>query len=165
MFASTYPTPATSGNRRGIASSLYQQVGVETRLTDASPHQLVAMLFDGWFEAVARARGAMRSGDIAAKGMAIGRAVRILDEGLRAGLDLRSGGRLARDLGDLYAYLTMRLTTANLRNDEAMLDECQRLLRPIHEAWLSIAPVATPGTPASIGAMTHASAAQRQQAA
>jgi flagellar protein FliS len=90
-------------------------------------------------EALAQARGAMREGRLEVKGAAIGRAVRIVEEGLRGGLDLRAGGNLARDLDELYAYLAMRLTLANLRNDEAALDECQRLMRPVHEAWLAIA--------------------------
>lgn len=135
MFASPFPARRTAGPRLG---GLYQQVGLETRLSAATPHQLVALLFDGWMEAVAQARGAMRSGDLALKGHAIGRAVRILDEGLRAGLDLRAGGTLARDLDELYGYLTQRLTLANLRNDEAALDECQRLMKPLHEAWAAI---------------------------
>jgi len=98
------------------------------------------MLFDGWMEAVAQARGAMRARDVTGKGEAIGRAVRIIDEGLRAGLDLRAGGTLARDLNDLYGYLTMRLTWANLRNDEKALDECQRLMKPLQDAWAAIGP-------------------------
>jgi flagellar protein FliS len=135
MFASTLSSRIAS---RHLPSTLYNQVGVETRVSGADPHQLVAMLFDGFQEAVAQARGALRSGDLAAKGAAIGRAVRILDEGLRAGLDLRAGGTLARDLDDLYRYLGLRLTVANLRNDEAALDECQRLMQPLREAWASI---------------------------
>jgi len=123
-----------------MGSGLYRQVGVETRLTSATPHQMVAMLFDGYMEAVAQARGAMRSGQQATKGMAIGRAVRIVEEGLRAGLDLQAGGSLARDLDELYTYLTMRLTLANVRGDESLLDECQRLVSPLREAWMSIAP-------------------------
>ena len=136
MFASTLSSRIAS---RRQPSTLYSQVGVETRVSGADPHQLVAMLFDGFQEAVAQARGALRNGDLAAKGMAIGRAVRILDEGLRAGLDLRAGGTLARDLDDLYRYLGLRLTVANLRNDEAALDECRRLMQPLREAWASIA--------------------------
>lgn len=119
-------------------ANAYRQVGTETAVADASPHKLVAMLFDGFMDAIAQARGAMRSGQIESKGRAIGRAVRIVDEGLRASLDLSSGG-LARDLHDLYGYLTMRLTLANVRNDEAGLDECQRLMQPLREAWMSIA--------------------------
>ena len=137
MFAS--PTPSRQA-RNPYSAGMYQQVGLETGLTDATPHRLVAMLFEGWMEAVAQARGAMRAGDIAAKGQAIGRAVRILDEGLRAGLDMKAGGNLARDLGQLYAYLTARLTQANLHNDESALEECVRLMKPLHEAWSAIGP-------------------------
>jgi flagellar protein FliS len=136
MFASSYPNSTRSRPLRG---SLYQQVGVETGLAGASSHQVIAMLFDGYLEAIAQARGALAGGDHAAKGLAIGRAVRIVEEGLRAGLNLRAGGALARDLDDLYGYLSMRLTLANLRNDDATLDECQRLMQPLREAWMAIA--------------------------
>ena len=139
MFASSYPSPASARRQLG---GLYQQVGLETQLAGASPHHLVAMLFDGYMEALAQARGAMRAGQIEIKGRAIGRALGIVQEGLRAGLDLKVGGSLARDLDDLYAYIAGRLTLANLRNDEAMLDECQRLVQPLREAWASIAPAA-----------------------
>ena len=137
MFASPYPPRSTA---RAMAGSLYSQVGVETGVSGATPHQLVAMLFDGFMEALAQGRGAMRSDDRGAKGLALGRAVRIVEEGLRAGLDLNAGGTLARDLDELYTYLTMRLTLANIRNDEAMLDECQRLVQPLQEAWQAIEP-------------------------
>jgi flagellar secretion chaperone FliS len=121
-------------------TSAYRQVGVETGVASASAHQLVQMLFDGLLEAIVQARGALRQGQIDAKCRAIGRAVRIVDEGLKASLDLRGGGSLATDLDDLYAYVTLRLTQANLRNDERALDECLALTQPLREAWSSIAP-------------------------
>ena len=136
MFASTYPSPGALQQMRG---NLYQQVGVETGVAGATPHQLVAMLFDGFVEAISQARGAMRDGRHEVKGAAISRAVRIIEEGLRAGLDMRAGGTLARDLHDLYGYLTLRLTMANLHNDERLLEECQHLIQPLREAWTSIA--------------------------
>jgi flagellar protein FliS len=136
MFASPFSTPSAA-NRRHTAG-LYQQVGVESQLAGASPHHLVTMLFDGFMEAVAQARGALRAGDHAVKGQAVSRAVRIIEEGLRAGLDMRAGGSLAQDLSDLYTYVTMRLTIGNLRNDEEALAECQRLMQPLREAWQSI---------------------------
>jgi flagellar protein FliS len=121
------------------AGGLYRQVGVESQLAGgASPHRLVAMLFDGFMESIAIARGALRDGQQDTKGRAIGRAVRIVEEGLRAGLDLRGGGSLARDLNELYGYLSLRLTQANLHNDEAALDECQRLVAPLQQAWSAI---------------------------
>ena len=136
MFASAYPSQSAFARR--LSAGMYQQVGVESQLVGATPHHLVAMLFEGFMEALAQARGAMQSGDMAVKGTAIGRAVRIVEEGLRAGLDLKAGGSLAQDLTDLYTYVTMRLTLGNLRNDEKALTECQRLMQPLQEAWASI---------------------------
>jgi flagellar protein FliS len=121
-------------------SSVYRKTGVEIDVHAATPHRLVEMLFDGVMEALAQARGAIQSGNIPLKAHAIGRAVRILDEGLKAALNLKDGGRLAADLNELYAYLTLRLTQANLRNDEQALDECKRLLQPLQQAWAEIGP-------------------------
>jgi len=122
------------------ASSAYRQVGVETGVSTASPHHLVAMLFDGYFDALAIARGALLAGRVEDKGRAIGRAVRIVEEGLRAGLNLRDGGELSANLESLYRYVTQRLTEANLHNDAAALDECAQLLEPVRAAWQAIAP-------------------------
>ncbi len=127
---------------RSTAMNAYHRTALEVRAAQADPHQLVSMLFDGFFEAVSMARGALRSGDVAARGRAIGRAVSIVDEGLRAALDLEAGGPLARDLHDLYSYVTMRLTRANLSSDEAGLQECMELLQPLAEAWAAIRPQA-----------------------
>jgi flagellar protein FliS len=135
MYAS-HPTQRRHPSQR--AGGLYQQVGVETAVDAATPHQLVALLFDGLLEALAQARGAMHAGQTEAKAQAVSRAMGILVEGLRGGLDLQAGGSLARDLDELYGYLSMRLTLANLRNDDAALQECQRLVQPLREAWTAI---------------------------
>lgn len=123
-------------------ANAYRRVGLETGIESASPHRLVAMLFDGVMESIAQARGAIQAGQIEQKGRAIGRAVRIVEEGLKGSLNANGGGTLAADLGELYGYVTKRLTHANLRNDVAALDECQRLIEPLREAWTAIAPQA-----------------------
>jgi flagellar secretion chaperone FliS len=140
MYATRTATAAFSRNSTMPQANLYARVGVETAIGAASPHQLVSMLFAGFAEAIAQAKGAMQTRQIEAKCKAIVRAARIVDEGLKASLDLRGGGALAGDLAELYAYITMRLTHANLRNDAAALDECMSLMQPLREAWASIAP-------------------------
>lgn len=117
----------------------YQQVHVTTGVDGASPHRLVQMLFEGLLDSLARARGAIAHGNIAVKGEEIGRAVRIVEEGLKAGLNVKDGGRLAQDLNDLYAYVTVRLTYANRHNDEAAIAECVKLIEPVASAWDEIA--------------------------
>jgi flagellar protein FliS len=133
MFA-----PAASFATAQRQAGAYRQVHAATGVNSASPHGLVNMLFDGLMTALAEARGAMRSGNIPAKGRAIGRAVRIVDEGLSASLNLAEGGQLAADLRNLYSYVNVRLTQANLHNDEAAIDECVKLIEPVRTAWSSI---------------------------
>jgi flagellar protein FliS len=136
--ASPFSRPIPGGERS--MSGLYRQVGVETSISGASPHQLVKLLFEGYFDALAKARGGLRNKDLGAKAEALTRALRIVDEGLKAALDLNAGGEIAQNLHALYTYISLRLTQANLKNDEAILDECQSLMEPIRDAWLNIAP-------------------------
>jgi flagellar protein FliS len=138
-------SPFSARNQR---ATLYAKVGLETDVQAASPHRLVAMLFDGVFDAMAQATQAIQMGNVELKGRALSRAVRILDEGLRAGLDM-SAGQLATDLRDLYGYVCTRLTQANLRSDISAIEECQRLLSPVREAWTAIGQ-----SPAATGAPT-----------
>jgi flagellar protein FliS len=145
--ASPFSRPIPAGDRS--MSGLYRQVGVETSISSASPHQLVKLLLDGFFDAVAESRGHMRKKDIAAKAQSISRAIRIVDEGLKASLDAKAGGELANNLHGLYTYVCLRLTQANLGNDESALDECVSLMEPIREAWSAI-------TPASNGEVVRA---------
>ena len=137
MYGNT-TSPFASRTQR---ATMYSKVGLETDVHGASPHRLVSMLFDGVFDAMNQARGALQSGNNEIKKRALGRAVRILDEGLKAGLNLEAGP-LASDLRELYAYLCMRLTQANLHNDAAAIEECQRILTPVREAWTAIGPSA-----------------------
>jgi len=124
---------------RSYATTAYRQIQVETVVNHANPHQLVSLLFDGLLAHIASARGAIERGDTAAKGNAIGMAVRITEEGLRAGLNLQAGGSLALQLSKLYDCVVARLTLANLHNDAKPLLECTGLLEPVRQAWLSIA--------------------------
>ncbi len=142
MYASRFVSSPFSRNHSSTPpAQLYASVGVETGVTGASPHRLVSMLFDAYVDAVAQAIGALQNKQIELKCRAIGRAARIIDEGLKASLNLNSGP-LAADLNELYAYVTLRLTQANLRNDAGALAECLALIQPLREAWASIAPQA-----------------------
>jgi flagellar protein FliS len=136
MFAATFAPNRAAGS----PAAAYRQVGLETAMSSATPHKLIELLFDGYRDALARARGAMRAGQIEQKARAVSHAARIVEEGLKAGLNLADGGTIAADLNALYAYIGMRLTHANLHNDEAALDECARLMEPVHAAWVEIGP-------------------------
>lgn len=131
----------TSVNLR--AANAYKRIAAETSVQGASPHRLVGLLFDALLQSIATARGALARGDIATKGAAIGKSVRIIEEGLKAGLNLDQGGALAANLHATYSYSVVRLTQANARNDPAALAEVAQLIEPLVDAWKRI-DVATP---------------------
>jgi len=122
-------------------ATAYGRIQVETGVSGADPHKLIAMLYDGAVSAIAEARGALQRGDIEAKGRAIGHAVRIVEEGLRSALNRKDGGELATNLNNLYVYVGARLTHANLRNDDAALKECHELISGLRDAWASMQPL------------------------
>lgn len=139
--------PVYSPGPRRSANNLYQQVDTQARALSASPHRLVAMLFDGLIEAINRARGAIQRQDVPAKGEAITRAIRIVSEGLQAGLVRNANNELADNMHALYSYINMRLMQANLHNDETALQECQRLIIPLRDAWAEIGSQVEPRQP------------------
>ena len=138
----------TSVNTR--AASAYKRVAVETGVQGADPHQLVGLLYDALLQSMNQARGAIERGEVEVKGAALGKAVRILEEGLKAGLNLREGGELAHNLKGLYDFSVTRLTHANLRNDSAAVAQVVELIEPLAQSWQQIraAAIATP-TPAT----------------
>lgn len=126
----------TSVSSRSAAA--YKRVGLETSVDRADPHQLVDMLFEALLQSVGTARIALARGDIVVKCEQIVKAVRIIDEGLKPALNLEQGGELAANLNDLYAYCVMRLTQANLRNDDVALGDVLRVIGPLAQGWKQI---------------------------
>ncbi|MEM1404373.1 MAG: flagellar export chaperone FliS [Pseudomonadota bacterium] len=116
------------------AASAYHHVGVQSGVTDASPHQLITMLLDGALSRISSAKGAMARGEIALQGGLIGKAIGIID-GMRASLDMDRGGDVATNLRDLYDYMERRLLEGGAKADPDALDEVTNLLKEIKAGW------------------------------
>lgn len=124
-------------------ASAYATIGVQTQVSTADPHKLIAMLFEGAQVAIGIAAVAMDAKDPAGKGQAISKAVEIITNGLKVSLDMDSGGELAVRLAALYDYMVERLIYANLHNNRPALDEVAGLLRELGDAWQQIGSVKT----------------------
>ncbi len=118
----------------------YQKVNSHAQISEASPHRLVQMLMEGGLDRMAQAKGALARGDIAQKGLMLGKATDILI-GLRDGLSAEKSDNkeYVQQLEGLYVYMTNRLMEANLHNDADMIDEVARLLITVKEGWDAIA--------------------------
>ncbi len=126
------------------AARAYASVGLETDVASVEPAQLIVMLYDGALLSIARARQHMTERNIQKKASSISKAVQIIDEGLKASLEVRRGGDLARQLWQLYEYMCRRLLLASVNNDVSGLDEVTRLLTDLKDAWSQLAPAAVP---------------------
>lgn len=120
------------------ALAQYQQVNVATGVEGASPHRLIQMLMQGFLQRLAEAKGALARGDVAARGVALGKAIDIAI-GLQTALNKEVEGGLPQQLDALYDYMQTRLLEANARADAAMIDEVAGLMRTVKEGWDGIA--------------------------
>lgn len=118
----------------------YASVGLETGVSATDPHGLILMLFDGALLSVMQARQAIARSDAPARSGSIHKAILIIEEGLVVALDDRSGSPLAGHLRSLYQYISTRLLAASLKSDVDALDEAERLLTELRDAWKAIAP-------------------------
>jgi flagellar protein FliS len=129
-------------------AGVYKLVNASANVESADPHQLIQLLFEALNETLLKAMGAMQRGEVQAKGEALIKAVRLIDEGLKAGLIQHTGDPQADDLAaklaNIYDYASMRLTLANLRNDVRLIEEVRRVMAPVSSAWSQIQSVVMP---------------------
>lgn len=116
----------------------YATVGLETAIMGASPHQLITMLFDGLLKALNRAQWAIDNHNVAERGMALSKAIDILDNGLNAALDLEKGGDIGQNLNQLYTYMSRTLLKANMNADRDAISHVASMIKDIATSWRAI---------------------------
>jgi flagellar protein FliS len=115
----------------------YLSTRATSSVHDASPHKLIALLFDACHENLAVAKGAIERKEVKQKAEAIKRAMDIIVR-LQASLDFEQGGQVATRLDDLYTFCTNRLALANAVNDSGMIDEVYRVISELKLGWSQI---------------------------
>jgi flagellar protein FliS len=121
------------------ASNAYRRLAVESAALGADRHQLISLLFSASLAAIGQARAALARGDIGAKAQASSKAIRLVDEGLKASVD-RAVGDLGEQLYQLYEYCSRRLLQGHLRHEDGAYAEVAALIGEIDGAWRGIAP-------------------------
>ena len=114
----------------------YQQVNKSTA-QQASPYQLVAMLFQKLLDNIATAKGAIAQKNYAKKGTELSNAIAIIGV-LEGSLDFKQGGDVSENLAALYKFCSEQLLVASATNDEVKLDEIIQILLPIKAGWDAI---------------------------
>lgn len=125
--------------QRGAAQ--YRSVSNHGLVADASPARLVQIMYEEVLTQLAIAQGCMERirdnlplYDVVAKGKAMGKAIRLINQ-LNVTLDMERGGEVAANLRSLYVYMLARLTLANASNDGTIVAEAIALVRKIKSGW------------------------------
>jgi flagellar secretion chaperone FliS len=125
--------------QRGAAQ--YRSVRNHGLVAAASPARLVQIMFEQILEHLATAQGCMARidnnmplNDVVAKGKALGRAIRLIDQ-LNNTLDMERGQKIAENLRALYVYMLARLTMANVTNDSRITAEVAALILKVKTGW------------------------------
>lgn len=114
----------------------YQQTNKSTA-QQASPYQLVAMLFQKLLGNIATAKGAISQKNFDKKGTELSNAIAIIGV-LEGSLDFKQGGEVSENLASLYKFCSEQLLVASTNNDPEKLEEVIQILLPIKAGWDSI---------------------------
>lgn len=107
---------------------------VSTAVTEATPHKLVGMLYDGALKNLKLAKVFVEQNQLEKKSRHINKALSIINS-LKSGVDLEVGGEIAGNLFDLYDYCYRRTFEASTKNNVDMISEVIDLISGLNESW------------------------------
>jgi flagellar protein FliS len=110
--------------------SKYENINVST----VDQGTLIIMAYEGAINFIKEAKEKLAQNDYAGKSINISNAVSIINE-LNARLNMEKGGETAKNLNKLYTFLSIHLTTANLKKDAHKLDESLNILQNLLNGW------------------------------
>jgi flagellar secretion chaperone FliS len=116
------------------AQSQYKSLELASRVEGASPHALVAILYQELLRSLDVLGAALRQGKDIAREPSAAR-VRSILTALSASLDFDQGGGVAQTLAGVYRAMTMTLAEAIASGDGAKLTELRDGVATISESW------------------------------
>lgn len=107
---------------------------VETSVTEATPHKLVEMLYQGVLRHAKVAKVFIENKNHEKKAFHINKALSIVT-GLKNGVNLDANEEVAGNFYDLYDYCYRTLFEASRNNDASKLDEVVEIIQSLNDAW------------------------------
>ncbi len=110
------------------------QAYIQDSVLGSDPVDLIRALYEAAIGATQEAGRCLITGDMWGRSKAVSKATNILTE-LLVSLDHEKGGALSQNLKRLYAYMQSRLFDAHIKKSAEPLQEVERLLNTLLEAW------------------------------
>jgi flagellar secretion chaperone FliS len=109
----------------------YQNNSVNT----ASPGELTLMLYNGSLKFIHIAKKAIEDKNIELKNTNIQKAQAIVSELM---VTLNTDLEISQNLMSLYDYINRRLTEANVKNDNTILEEVEGMITEFRDTWKQV---------------------------
>lgn len=122
----------------GQARMHYEAMSYSSRIEGASPHELVAILYEELVMALSLLTFAMRAKDSLKTNAQFGRASGII-HALEAGLDHELGGSLAESLSTIYRSARTEMMIARETGDTERMERLAQAFTDMSDSWKKIA--------------------------
>jgi flagellar protein FliS len=119
------------------AGAQYRAIDVSSKIEGASPHRLVAILYEELVQALSTMKLAIRRVDGARQRDAQSRALMIV-QSLSSSLDFSRGGDIAGALSSVYNEVRRLTLLGGSSGDAEAVDRGQKLVAEIADAWNQI---------------------------
>ena len=116
----------------------YAATEVLTGVHGSDAGQLIVLIYDRVFDHLKLAKKALESGDYGIEPFT--KAHDLIQQGLLACLDHKTGGDVAQSLGAIYEWSLREILNARLTKSPTKVQEVLDVLAPLYDAWLALAP-------------------------
>ena len=117
-----------------MAARGYQTANVGT----ADRLRIVILCYEGAIANAGRAIEEMKKGNVAEKGVYLGKSTSIVSE-LMSALDKEQGGEIAERLEALYLFVLNSFSQGNLKNNPDLIQSSIDVLKELKEGWVELA--------------------------
>jgi flagellar secretion chaperone FliS len=116
----------------------YAATEVLTGVHGSDAGQLIVLIYERVFDHLKLAKKALESGDYGIEPFT--KAHDLIQQGLLACLDFKTGGDVAQSLGAIYEWSLREILNARLTKSPAKVQEVLDVLAPLYDAWLALTP-------------------------
>ena len=109
----------------------YRKASVNAELAMADPYTITKALFQGVFERLGQAKGAIARGDLEEK-------AKRLASASADTLDPSQAPEIAKNLAFIYDFMLAKIADASMQVSAQPIDDALKVFMPIKEAWDSI---------------------------
>ena len=126
-----------AGSHFGGAGARYRNIENQSRVEGASPHKLIAILFEELLRSVDATQLAVERSDLARQADRQARALSIL-QALDASLDMERGGEVAANLAKIYRHARKLIAGGTRDKKPELVARARDMLGDIAGAWQQI---------------------------